>query len=119
MLTRKLQILKKNGFNPKKILDIGAYHGFWTLEVRNIFPNAEFFLIDGIDYKELQRFKNINNINYIIEVLADEEKEVLWYEMSNTGDSFYKERTYHFKKCIPIKKKTKTLDQIFTRKNGN
>lgn len=38
--------LKSNGINPKHILDIGANHGTWTRKVIEIFPNAQYSLIE-------------------------------------------------------------------------
>ena len=33
---------------PKRIIDIGASDGKWTREIRQMFPNAEFLLIDPL-----------------------------------------------------------------------
>jgi FkbM family methyltransferase len=39
-------VLKKAGFNPTHILDIGANHGLWSREVLTYFPNANYTLIE-------------------------------------------------------------------------
>jgi len=44
--------LSRLGFSPKKILDIGAYHGWWSIQMKNeVFTEAEYTLIEAIDYK--------------------------------------------------------------------
>ena len=53
MLVKALQKLKSFGFQPKKILDIGANKGKWTLEIKKkVFPDSDFTLIEAIEYKE-------------------------------------------------------------------
>ena len=39
-LNWSLQNLKRKGFNPVSVLDIGAYEGLWTIDFLEIFPNA-------------------------------------------------------------------------------
>lgn len=102
------------GFKPKNILDIGAHHGYWSLSSRQVFPDANYMLIEPIEYNELANFCNqLNNFNYKNVLLFDKETEIDWYEMKNTGDSIFKENTQHFKDCVPEKKQTKTLDTLF------
>lgn len=109
-LSRLLNI----GFNPKSILDIGAHHGYWSLSSLQVFPNANYMLIEPIKYNELQHLCNkISNFSYKNLLLFDKETEVEWYEMKNTGDSIFKEATHHFKNCEPQKKQTTTLDLLF------
>jgi FkbM family methyltransferase len=112
-LTNSLTKLKSLGFEPKNILDIGAHHGNWTLQVKNIYPNAIYTLIEAIDYDELKRFENVHNL-----VLDENERVVNWHEMRNTGDSIYKENTAYFKNCNILKKTTTTLDITFPKKNN-
>ena len=96
------------GFSPKWILDVGAYKGNWTRNAKRFFPQANFFMIEAIDYKELQTV----GAPYLIELLKDKIEEVDWYEARNTGDSIYKEKTKFFKDVKSIKKITNTLDNI-------
>jgi len=105
------------GFNPTNILDIGAHHGYWSLSSRQVFPNANYMLIEPIKYNELSNYCNqLHNVNYKNVLLFDKEIEIDWYEMKNTGDSIFKENTHHFKNCKPQKKITTTLDTIFVDK---
>lgn len=106
--------LKQLGFNPENILDIGAYHGKWTDNIRMIYPLSNYTLIEAIDYDELNRFENDSRVTIIKKVLSNEEKEVNWYQMKNTGDSLFRENTKCFENCEVIKKNTTTLDSIFS-----
>jgi FkbM family methyltransferase len=47
-----LHVLKTFGWQPKGILDIGAYHGEWTMTVRQMFPDARFLMIEAQPEKE-------------------------------------------------------------------
>jgi hypothetical protein len=107
-LISTLQNLKNLGFNPKNILDVGAYKGEWTNNVKSsVFPDSSFVLIDSIPYEEL------NGFNHSIATLADCVKEVKWYQKMNTGDSVYKERTFVYNDSEFILKTTTTLDLLF------
>jgi FkbM family methyltransferase len=43
-------LLKRLGFEPKYILDIGANRGMWTREALKFFPNARYTLVEPQDY---------------------------------------------------------------------
>ena len=112
--SNKLTNLKKYNFSPKSILDLGAYHGSWSLSALEIFPEANYMLIEPISYIQLENICKINpNFKYKNVLLFDDEREVDWYERRNTGDSIFKELTGHFENCIPVKKQTINLDKLF------
>jgi len=106
--------LKEHGYTPKVIFDIGAHHGLWTDECLKIFPNQTYHLFEAIDYSmELSRFDGINNINVNCGYILDaEERDVKWYQMKNTGDSMFKEKTECFENCQVIMRRTYTLDNM-------
>ena len=66
-----------HNFQPKKILDIGAWNGFWTNKVKQIWENAEFTCIEA-GQKHEKHLKEITP-NYHIAVLGDENREVKIY----------------------------------------
>ncbi len=68
--------LEKN-FNPNKILDIGAWNGFWTKNVKEIWPNAHYTCIEA-GPKHEKKLKDIADL-YHIEVLGDSNREVKMY----------------------------------------
>ena len=41
--------LKKAGFSPRHILDVGANHGLWTRQAMVVFPDAEYTLVEPQD----------------------------------------------------------------------
>lgn len=116
MLIDALKKLQSFGYNPKNILDIGANKGNWSLEVKKkVFPNAEYTLIEAINYKELKnisiKYQNINCYNLLLD---EQEHTVTWYEKKNTGDSIYRENTGYFEDCEQYERKTTTLDKTFS-----
>ena len=117
MIVNALQKLKSFGFEPKKILDIGANKGKWSLEIKKkVFPKAEYTLIEAIDYEELEKLRiKYDNINYKNILLDEIEHLVTWYEKRNTGDSLFKENTGYFDDCKEIKRSTTTLDLVFNK----
>ena len=63
--SNKLTNLKKYNFSPKSILDLGAYHGSWSLSALEIFPEANYMLIEPISYIQLENICKINpNFKY-------------------------------------------------------
>ena len=43
-------LLRRFGFAPKHILDVGANHGLWTREAMKFFPDAHYTLVEPQDY---------------------------------------------------------------------
>jgi FkbM family methyltransferase len=109
----KLYKLKQNGYEPDIVFDIGAYHGHWTSDMLNIYNNAKYYLFEAIDYPELNRNHNNNNkIKKFNVVLNEKITDVDWYEMKNTGDSMFREKTYFFNNCNILKRQSIDLDTL-------
>lgn len=106
----RIRILKEKGYIPDTILDIGAHHGNWTNSMKSIYGDSKYHLFEAIDYFELERFRHDNAVNVYNILLNDKIEEVDWYQMKNTGDSFFREKTYHFTNCEIIKRKTIDLN---------
>ena len=68
--------LEKN-FDPNKILDIGAWNGFWTKNVKEIWPDAHYTCIEA-GPKHEKRLKEITS-DYHIAVLGDSNRDVKMY----------------------------------------
>lgn len=113
----RISVLKKLGYQPDSILDIGAHHGNWTLDMYQIYPNINYYLFEGIDYVELNRFRNLENFQVYNVLLNDKVDLVNWYQMKNTGDSFFKEKTHHFQNCDPIQRETIDLNTHIAQHN--
>jgi FkbM family methyltransferase len=48
-LTTCLQGLRRRGYSPQTVLDVGAAEGLWALEVLRTFPAAELFLVEALE----------------------------------------------------------------------
>lgn len=111
----RLKALRDNGFNPSKILDIGAYSGEWSQGIKEIFPNSEIFMIEGnSDHKKSLKQ---TGFPYGIYMLSDKEKTAVYYKTTSditTGNSLYRENTEYFADdlCYSKKVECKTLDSI-------
>jgi FkbM family methyltransferase len=113
----KIRILKDKGYFPDTILDIGAHHGNWTNDMKHIYNDSKYFLFEAIDYRELNRFDDDNNVKVFNILLNDKVEEVNWYQMKNTGDSIFKEKTHHFNSCEIIKRETIDLNTYILQNN--
>jgi FkbM family methyltransferase len=114
----KIQSLRNKGYSPDTILDIGAYKGEWTEKCLKVYPSANYFLFEAIDYKELEKFQN----NSIVQVhknviLNDVAKEVDWHEMRNTGDSMFREKTHWYKNPTIVKRNSISLNDFAKQNN--
>jgi FkbM family methyltransferase len=107
-------------FTPKTILDIGCNVGQFYNEIKDIFPNAYYYLIDGNDKCEVV-IKDLN-VDYSIALLSDSIKNVKFYtrtyEERCTGNSIYREKTsfYDDDQITIESKETTTLEVLFGNK---
>jgi FkbM family methyltransferase len=114
-----LESIKKY-FEPKSILDIGANVGQFYNEIKNIFPNSYYYLIEGSESCEV--VLETLNVDYSICLLSDSEKEVDFYIRKNeprcTGNSIYRENTsfYDDDQILIEKKQTKTLSNLLNNR---
>lgn len=112
----KLSALREIGYMPDTILDIGAHHGHWTARVKQIFTTSKYYLFEGIDYNELH---NVSDAKVYNVILNDKIEEINWYQMKNTGDSMFREKTHHFSNCEVIKRHTIDLDTLMEDEFNN
>lgn len=95
----RMRALKSLGFNPRSILDIGAYHGSWSEVMWHVWPDAQYHLIEAnADCEpELKR----TGFKYDIALLSDRARDVMYHKCqtgSGEGNSLYKENSvYPFK----------------------
>ncbi len=114
----KLTKLRAKGYIPDIIFDIGAHKGNWTKDMLKIYESAKYILIEPIEYQELNNLKKMPNIRIFNNILNDSDKEVNWYELKNTGDSIFREKSKHFEKCKVMKKDSITLNSLLENKKG-
>jgi FkbM family methyltransferase len=113
--------LKKNGFEPSVIYDIGSCRMEWTNTAKYIWPNATIVMFDAFDKVE-QMYKD-SGLLYHIGVLSDiNNKLVKFYQNDTmpTGNSYYREIGCK-DNWFPVDKyreyTTVTLDSIVSQKN--
>ncbi len=79
-----LQNLKRKGFNPAVVLDIGAYEGLWTIDFLEIFPKASILMLEAQAKKTTALTKIVKenkNVQFQISLLSSTDGiEVLFYE---------------------------------------
>ena len=68
------EYLKNLDFKPKNILDLGAWNGIWTREVKEFWPDAHYTCIEAGKKHEGRLLKCANQV--FIAVLGNENKEV-------------------------------------------
>jgi FkbM family methyltransferase len=105
----------------KCVLDIGAHVGLFTKEMYDVFPNAEYHMVEA-NYECEDKLKEISFAKYYMELLSDSEKEIEYYMNKNsptsTGNSYYKEISHHFSNdnLKTVIRNSKTLDTMFLDK---
>lgn len=67
----------KHQFMPSRILDIGAWNGFWTINVKSIWPDAHYTCIEA-GPKHEKKLKGVTD-DYHIAVLGDSDRQIKMY----------------------------------------
>lgn len=104
----RLLHLHSLGFRPRAILDIGAYHGGWSILAAALWPDA---FVHSIEANEACREKLAAHVqSFEIAALSDSTGPATYWkctEKSTEGNSFYTENTRH--PFVPVLMHTKTL----------
>jgi len=91
----RFEFLKQRGFNPTRILDIGAHQGTVTKQMKELWPGADILMLEANPYLE-DTLKTIG-IPYKICLLGNENKTVPYYLtkkwLLSSGNSIYREQT--------------------------
>lgn len=98
------------------IYDIGAYKGSWTQEVSGYVPKETKFYLFEPNKEHNSDLSKTGHLFYNT-VLSDKEKYVDFFSINGTGDSYYKERSIHYKDTKPVTVKADTLDSFITNNN--
>ena len=116
----RLELLKKSGFYPRTILDIGAQVGDFGVPVHEIWPEAKIFMIEANQDHAIHLREFPWLLGYEIALLGDKNKSRVKYYASTRrldgGNSIFKEQTGYFDNCevrlIPMI----TLDSLIQRR---
>ena len=111
--------MRRLGFSPTFILDIGAYKGEWSTMVRPIFPKAEVLMLEAQEERipDLEATKNLlgGTIDYRISLLGAEYRdEVVFNKYPNapTGNSVL--AGWKNGNKFQVKCKMRTVDDILS-----
>lgn len=113
-------ILKESGFNPNRILDIGANIGETADIMRITWPNAHILLFEGNETCE--DIYKIKKYNYQIKLLGKENGTTTFYKSNFhpmcSGNSIYRENSneYNDKNVIIETKSIYKLDDCVNEK---
>lgn len=110
--------LRDLGFQPRAILDIGAYDGVWARSIRALFGSAHILMVDALSEKEgvlTTVSQQILNSAVQITLLGDRERDAVEFHVVNaglnqTGSSLYAENTLFPRQTRIIRQRT--LDQV-------
>lgn len=118
----RLHEITKMGYNPTRILDIGAHSGQFYGWAKYEWPISHIWMIEAnsAHNEALQKLTLNNTDEYLITALGDEEKEVIFYTRKDKpwteGASYYKEINYNKEPhlVMEIKIQLQRLDDLFT-----
>ena len=112
--------LKKSGFEPKVIYDIGCCVLHWTDIIKNLWPNAKIILFDAFTASEFL----YKDYDYFVGVLSNKNDMIVPFFQNDIypgGNSYYKEighpaskNLYNQSTCFL--RKTHTLDTVVKNK---
>ena len=118
-----LKNILKCGFDPLKILDVGANAGVWSKTVQSeVFPQAKYFLVEANDrHRDLLR---ASGFPFEIALVGKDEGQVTFFKSivhhekdTQTGNSVFRENTESFDKSDQIVTNITTIDNIIKKRN--
>ena len=115
----RLEVLKTLGYLPNIIIDVGAYKGDWTLRVAEIFPAAQFIMLEAQPDKEEYLkgvTQKISKAEYQITLLGATNVEAVQFYKMETGSSIYSEQTDAKREVLSLR--MKTLDSVALELNS-
>jgi FkbM family methyltransferase len=102
-----------SGIDLHVVYDIGSNEGRWSRRVdESLKKNADFYLFEpNVVFND--RYKKLGFLNYYNVLLSDSKKEVDFFGIGSTGDSYFKEVNNRvFEGIKPKKITTVALDEI-------
>ncbi len=109
-----LQNIKRLGFTPSFVVDIGAYEGYWTRGFLEVYPSVNILMLEAQASKE-EKLKKVcndfNTVQYHISLLSPEDGKEFSFIESETASHVTSEMSEGTKKM-----KGESLDGILERK---
>lgn len=87
-LSWSLQNIKKAGYKPGVVYDIGAYEGYWALDFLKVFPNSPIYMFEAQQTKEAFLKKIVDskpNLHYSIALLGAQDGVAVHFEENETA----------------------------------
>jgi FkbM family methyltransferase len=113
----RLQFLKDKGFKPKVVYDIGAFRGYWTAEIKQIYNEANFYLFEANENNKY--YLDQLGLPYFCSLLGDKEQMISFFTNNSTGDSIFCEQTVYYQgqNCSVKQLPMTTLAKIVGKNN--
>jgi len=89
-----LQNMQRCGFTPSFVLDIGAYEGYWTQDLLEVFPDARVYMIEAQESKreKLEAVaKQFPKVDFAIQLLSSRDGSEVFFLESETASHVLKE----------------------------
>jgi len=111
---QSIKTMKRRGFTPKTIIDVGAYTGGWTTSVIKYFPEAKFIMCEAQPTKKpfLEKIKQKfpSQVEYHMGLLGAKEKDNMPYYLMETGSSVFEENSGYDREKVQLP--MRTLDTL-------
>ena len=107
-----LENLKRCGFHPATVIDIGAFIGDWTKRTRAIWPDAKYLMIEPQPNKQ-ERLRRMCNESVFLEsvLLGRAPLEAVTFHMDDLGGSSVYEQLQD-KSPVTVSLPMQTLDSV-------
>jgi len=112
--------MRRLGFRPAGVVDIGAYKGEWTVMARGVFPEAPFLMLEAQESQrailEQVKTQGGSSVDYQIALLGPENREGVdfhQYDVAPTGASVLAAQAGAAARLV--KCRMETLDTILDR----
>lgn len=107
----RLWALRNLGFEPKRVLDIGAHHGFWGGLAAHVWPAAQVLSVEANEdcRSELEK----RGRPFEIALLSDKEEEVPYFKCetgTGEGNGLFRENSVH--PFQETRVRTRRLDEL-------
>lgn len=110
-----LDTLRQHGFDPRFMVDVGAYHGEWTQFAKQLFPKAAVLMVEAQSAKQaplMQVCRQLASVELRAALLGAEDGiKVPFFEME-TGSSVFVEGHAQGRSAVELS--TQRLDRVLT-----
>jgi len=117
MIENFLKLMLSNGLEIKTVYDIGACQGKWSTNIKNkILFSSDFYLFEA--NSNYNSILEKTGFKYFNKVLSNPGREtVIFFNGTDTGDSYYKETTKWYDDTTSIELPCITLDSLIQQHN--